>query len=71
MRSGKVCNAPKGSAGDQVDFDAMEEEAEELLTLLMDRQPGMTAFYPLVAESVRRLGELAAPLLRQSEPPAE
>lgn len=46
-----------------VDFDALEAEVAELLTLLQDRQPGMTAWWPLAAEHIQRINKLAAPIL--------
>lgn len=52
--------------GQEVDFDALEDEVDALLTVLVDRQPGMTAFHQLVTEHVRRINEIAAPLLRDS-----
>jgi hypothetical protein len=66
----RMLNAPKGSGCDQVDFDAIEVEVEELLTVLQDRQPGMTAFHPLVVEHIERINKIAAPLLKTAPRPA-
>lgn len=52
---------------DLIDFDALEAHTEELLTLLKDRQPGMTAFYPLAAEHIEQINILAKPLLYGSD----
>jgi len=46
----------------QIDFDALEAEVAELLTVLQDRQPGMVTFHMLLSEHVDRIVKLSAPL---------
>lgn len=58
----------------QIAFVALEEQVSELLVLLQDRQPGMTAAYPIMREHVGEIGRLAGFLLHQEplrSPPPE